>query len=66
MLIETVKYCSSRVNLKSEKGSLALEQVLFIGAVVALAGGLFIFYDNLATYFSGIGFEESPQNIGGR
>lgn len=47
-----------------EKGSLALEQVLFIGAVVALAAGLFAFYDNLANYFSGIGFSTPPTNVG--
>lgn len=47
-----------------EKGSLALEQVLFIGAVVALAAGLFAFYDNLSNYFSGIGFATPPASIG--
>ena len=35
----------------SEKGSLALEQVLFIGAVVAMSLGLFAFYDKLGVYF---------------
>lgn len=64
-LIECVLFVSARVQLRSEKGSLALEQVLFIGAVVALAAGLFAFYDNLAAYFSGIGFADSPSNFGG-
>lgn len=50
--------------IKKEKGSLALEQVLFIGAVVALAAGLFTFYDNLSNYFSGIGFSTPPSNFG--
>lgn len=49
---------------KEEKGSLALEQVLFIGAIVALAAGLFAFYDNLSNYFSGIGFATPPANFG--
>ena len=47
-----------------EKGSLALEQVLFIGAVVALSAGLFIFYDNLSAYFSNITFASSPKDFG--
>lgn len=34
-----------------EKGSLALEQVLFIGAVVLMSLGLFAFYDKLGNYF---------------
>lgn len=53
-----------RLVRKEEKGSLALEQVLFIGAVVALAAGLFAFYDNLSNYFSGIGFATPPVNVG--
>lgn len=35
----------------NERGSLALEQVLFIGAVVAMSLGLFAFYDKLGAYF---------------
>ena len=38
---------------RREKGSLALEQVLFIAAIVAMSAGLFVFYDNLRTYFAG-------------
>jgi hypothetical protein len=53
-----------KINRKSEKGSLALEQVLFIGAVVALSVGLFVFYGRLSSYFSGITFTESPTNFG--
>ena len=49
---------------RNEKGSLALEQVLFIGAVVALSAGLFVFYNNLSNYFSNIGFATSPTNVG--
>ncbi len=47
-----------------EEGSLALEQILFIGAIVALSAGLFVFYDNLSTYFSSVGFSTAPTNIG--
>ena len=53
-----------RMTGSEERGSLALEQVLFIGAVVALAAGLFAFYNNLSNYFSGIGFATPPANVG--
>ncbi len=53
-----------RKSMKSEKGSLALEHVLFIGAVVALSAGLFAFYGNLSDYFSNVGFAAAPQNVG--
>lgn len=52
--------------IRSERGSLALEQVLFIGAIVALSAGLFVFYDNLSNYFRNIGFATSPTGIGGQ
>lgn len=51
-------------SIRDEKGSLALEHILFIGAVVALSAGLFAFYDNLADYFRNIGFAAPPPNIG--
>ena len=51
--------------IDSEKGSLALEHILFIGAVVALSAGLFIFYNNLSDYFANIGFSAPPTNVGG-
>lgn len=35
----------------NERGSLALEQVLFIGAIVAMSLGLFTFYGKLGSYF---------------
>ncbi len=47
-----------------ERGSLALEHVLFIGAVVALSAGLFAFYGNLSDYFSSVGFASAPTDIG--
>ena len=34
-----------------EAGSLALEQVLFVGAIVVMSLGLFAFYDKLGDYF---------------
>lgn len=51
-----------RVN---ERGSLALEHVLFIGAIVALSAGLFAFYNNISDYFANIGFSAPPTNLGG-
>jgi len=50
----------------SERGSLALEHVLFIGAVVALSAGVFVFYDNLSNYFKNITFASSPTSFGSR
>lgn len=52
------------MNAKNEKGSLALEQILFIGAIVALSAGLFVFYDNLSNYFRNVGFSAPPTNLG--
>ena len=46
--------------LKNQKGSLALEQVLFIGAVVTMSLGLFAFYDNLASYFKNFNISNLP------
>lgn len=48
----------------NEKGSLALEQILFIGAVVVASAGIFVFYENINAYFSGITVADSPTNIG--
>ena len=59
-------YIRARYLERDERGSLALEQVLFIGAIVALSAGLFVFYDNLAEYFRNINFAAPPQDIGGR
>ena len=43
-----------RAEIDDERGSLALEHVLFIGAVVALAGAIYAFYGQLDEYFEGI------------
>lgn len=44
----------------NEKGSLALEQVLFIGAVIAMSAGVYAFYGNIETYFNGVAMPSSP------
>lgn len=43
---------NSKKQLQNEKGSLALEQVLFIGAVVAMSVGVFAFYGNVSDYLA--------------
>lgn len=51
----------------NERGSLSLEQVLFIGAIVAISIGLFAFYDSMGNYFSGMADQVStsvPNQIG--
>ena len=45
---------------KDERGSLALEQVLFIGAIVAMSIGLYSFYGKLSDYFNAIDLPASP------
>lgn len=47
-----------------ERGSLSLEHILFIGAVVALSLGITAFYNNISNYFSNVGFASSPTGIG--
>ncbi len=53
----------NKVNSK-ERGSLSLEHILFIGAVVLITAGLSAFYGNMNTYFSNIGFSAPPSSIG--
>lgn len=50
--------------LNKERGSLALEQVLFIGAIVLMSVGLVAFYQNIATYFQGVQFSTPASNLG--
>lgn len=50
--------------VENERGSLALEQVLFIAAVVTMSIGLFAFYGNIRDYFSNISLATPPSNIG--
>lgn len=47
----------------SEHGSLALEQVLFIGAVLTMSVGLFAFYENVASYLRTINIAALPTQI---
>jgi hypothetical protein len=48
-----------------EKGSLALEQVLFIGAIITMSAGLFAFYGNLSTYFSSVDISNVQNQVPG-
>lgn len=48
---------------RDERGSLALEQVLFIGAVVIMSAGLFAFYDDLRSYFTQVDFSSVPTTV---
>lgn len=54
-----------RKSIKSEKGSLSLEQVLFIGAIVAMSAGLYTFYDQLHDYFAGFTTAAPSTGVGG-
>lgn len=47
-----------------ERGSLALEQVLFIGAVVTMGAGILSFYDDLSNYFRNFTVATPPTNVG--
>jgi len=47
-------------NIRNERGSLSLEQILFIGAVVLVGGGLFAFYGNMNDYFENVNVPASP------
>lgn len=49
--------------VKKERGSLSLEHILFIGAVVLLSAGITTFYTNINTFFSSVSFTDTP-NIG--
>ena len=49
--------------LRPERGSLALEQVLFIGAVLTMSLGLFAFYENIASYLRTVNIAALPTQI---
>lgn len=51
------------MKIKNEKGSLALEQVLFIGAVVLLAVGIGVFYQNLSDFFANFNFDNAVEAV---
>ncbi len=50
----------NRPQIRSEKGSLALEQVLFIGAVLTMSLGVFAFYDRIAAYLKTVNVGSLP------
>ena len=52
------KLISIRQN--KERGSLALEQVLFIGAIIALSAGIYAFYNRLGNYFQTVNIPTVP------
>lgn len=52
------KLISIRKN--KERGSLALEQVLFIGAIVLMGAGVTAFYTRLGTYFQTVNIPTVP------
>lgn len=50
--------------LTGEKGSLALEQILFIAAVVVMSASIYAFYNEIGGYFSGFKVQTPPTNFG--
>ena len=46
--------------IKSERGSLALEQILIIAAIVTMSAGLFVFYENISSYFRNFNIANLP------
>lgn len=54
----------SLIRIRNQKGSLALEQILFIGAVVAMSVGLFAFYGKLTAYFNAVDLTNLPTQPG--
>ena len=51
------------VNTNNERGSLALEQILVIAAIVTMSAGLFIFYDNISNYFRTFNISALPTGV---
>lgn len=51
------------MNIQSERGSLALEQILIIAAIVTMSAGLFVFYDNVSTYFRTFNLSSLPTTV---
>lgn len=46
-----------------ERGSLALEQVLIIAAIVTMSAGMFAFYDNISNYFRTFNISALPTTV---
>ncbi|MFN8390266.1 MAG: hypothetical protein U0136_08260 [Bdellovibrionota bacterium] len=55
----------SKITQFNQRGSLALEQVLFIGAIVTMSLGLFAFYDKLSTYFASVDISSLQHTVPG-
>jgi hypothetical protein len=49
-----------------ERGNLALEQILFITAIVLLSAGVAVFYDNLSGYFQSFSVSKAPTEFNDR
>jgi len=54
------------LNKNKERGNLALEQILFITAIVLLSAGVAIFYDNLSGYFKTFSVGNAPTSLDGK
>ena len=48
-----------------EKGSLALEQILFISAIVILGAGVGLFYSNVGNYFKTYALSDVTSSVTG-
>ncbi|MCB0360742.1 MAG: hypothetical protein KDD44_13935, partial [Bdellovibrionales bacterium] len=61
MASQTCAVRQPRRNIRADqRGSLALEQVLFIGAIVTMSVGLYSFYDDLRSYFDSFSVAGAP------
>lgn len=50
----------SKQQLSGDQGNISLEQILFIGAIVAMGTGVLAFYTNIGDYFQNIELGNSP------
>ncbi|MDR2338471.1 MAG: hypothetical protein LBE20_07550 [Deltaproteobacteria bacterium] len=53
----------NQLRKSKERGNLALEQILFITAVVLLSAGVAVFYDNLSSYFQTFSVTRAPSQL---
>ena len=51
------------LNRNKERGNLALEQILFITAIVLLSAGVAVFYENLSNYFKEFSIGSAPTSL---
>ncbi|MCB0343615.1 MAG: hypothetical protein KDD66_00785 [Bdellovibrionales bacterium] len=59
-----MKRPNTKAKAKEEKGSLSLEQILFVAAVVGIGAGLTAFYGNISSYLTNVGFNAPPSGLG--